>query len=70
MVLLKLPDEIIFANASIFELIVWTEITITVATTLWNKLIKVWPSLYGSEQLQLYGLTGAVTLTYVKDVVF
>ncbi|KAJ6024651.1 hypothetical protein N7540_005448 [Penicillium herquei] len=44
-------------------------IVITVATTLWNKLIEVWPSVYGSDSPQDIGLTGPVDFTYVKDVV-
>ena len=46
-----------------------TDITITVATTLWNKLILVWPEIFGKEGPQSIGLLGPVTLTYVKDIV-
>ncbi|KAJ5538025.1 hypothetical protein N7494_007504 [Penicillium frequentans] len=45
------------------------DIVITVATTLWNKLIEVWSSLYGSSSSQEVGLTGPVEFTYVKDVI-
>ncbi|KAI1628693.1 hypothetical protein EDD37DRAFT_16923 [Exophiala viscosa] len=43
-------------------------IEILVATTLWNKLIEVWPAIYGTFEEQLIGLLGPVTLTYVQDV--
>ncbi|PYH42961.1 uncharacterized protein BP01DRAFT_403856 [Aspergillus saccharolyticus JOP 1030-1] len=40
------------------------DIEITVATTLWNKLRKTWPAIYGSLEAQEVGLLGPVTLTY------
>ncbi|RAH51302.1 uncharacterized protein BO95DRAFT_458653 [Aspergillus brunneoviolaceus CBS 621.78] len=40
------------------------DIEITVATTLWNKLRKTWPAIYGSLEAQKVGLLGPVTLTY------
>ncbi|CAG9996931.1 unnamed protein product [Clonostachys byssicola] len=43
------------------------ELQITVATTLWNKLIEVWPAVYGSLDPQEVGLTGPVTITYVSE---
>ncbi|KAJ5701307.1 hypothetical protein N7488_008855 [Penicillium malachiteum] len=45
------------------------KIVITVATTLWNKLIEVWPSIYGSDSPQDIGLAGPIEFIYVKDVV-
>ena len=44
------------------------DIEVLVATTLWNKLIEVWPAIYGGFEKQLIGLLGPVTLTYVQDV--
>ncbi|VUC32724.1 unnamed protein product [Clonostachys rosea] len=43
------------------------ELEITVSTTLWNKLIEVWPAVYGSLDPQEIGLTGPVTITYVSE---
>jgi hypothetical protein len=40
------------------------DIEVTVATTLWNKLRKTWPAIYGSLEAQNIGLLGPVTLTY------
>ncbi|PYI36062.1 hypothetical protein BP00DRAFT_308050, partial [Aspergillus indologenus CBS 114.80] len=40
------------------------DLEITVATTLWNKLRKTWPAIYGSLEVQKVGLLGPVTLTY------
>ncbi|KAL2825687.1 hypothetical protein BJY01DRAFT_256192 [Aspergillus pseudoustus] len=39
-------------------------IKITVATTLWNKLRKMWPGLYGTLDPEEIGLLGAVNFTY------
>ncbi|KAE9580138.1 hypothetical protein CGMCC3_g3845 [Colletotrichum fructicola] len=41
-------------------------IEITVATSLWNKLISVWPAVYGSEVPVANGLAGSVVLTMEK----
>lgn len=41
-----------------------TDIQVTVATTLWNKLIKVWPAVYGSYDPQDIGLLGPVSIYY------
>lgn len=57
-----------FFFISLFISDLFIGIVITVATTLWNKLIEVWPALYGSYSPQQIGLTGPVTFTYVKDV--
>ncbi|KAJ5691930.1 hypothetical protein N7462_001353 [Penicillium macrosclerotiorum] len=43
------------------------DIEIIVATTLWNKLHKTWPSLYGSLEAQDIGLLGPVNLTYYAE---
>ncbi|KAL3459661.1 hypothetical protein BJX64DRAFT_301114 [Aspergillus heterothallicus] len=40
------------------------DIEITVATTLWNKLRKTWPSLYGGLEPEEIGLLGPVNFTY------
>ncbi|KAJ0423291.1 hypothetical protein BJY00DRAFT_321945 [Aspergillus carlsbadensis] len=40
------------------------DIEITVATTLWNKLRKTWPGLYGALEPEEIGLLGPVTLAY------
>ncbi|KAL4738856.1 hypothetical protein BDV11DRAFT_205589 [Aspergillus similis] len=40
------------------------DIEITVATTLWNKLRKTWPDLYGSLEPQEIGLLEPVYFTY------
>ncbi|KAL4805214.1 hypothetical protein BDV18DRAFT_153020 [Aspergillus unguis] len=40
------------------------EIEITVATTLWNKLRKTWPAIYGSLEAQDIGLLGPVRFVY------
>ncbi|KAL2859224.1 hypothetical protein BJX68DRAFT_261671 [Aspergillus pseudodeflectus] len=40
------------------------DIEITVATTLWNKLRKTWPGVYGALEPVELGLLGPVTLTY------
>ncbi|KAI8160285.1 hypothetical protein K4K49_003092 [Colletotrichum sp. SAR 10_70] len=44
-------------------------IQITVATSLWNKLISVWPAVYGSEEPVANGLAGSVVLTMEKILV-
>ncbi|KAJ0385642.1 hypothetical protein COL922a_005967 [Colletotrichum nupharicola] len=44
-------------------------IEITVATSLWNKLISVWPAVYGSEVPVANGLAGSVVLTMEKILV-
>lgn len=46
-----------------------TAIEITVATSLWNKLISVWPAVYGSEVPVANGLAGSVVLTMEKILV-
>ncbi|KAL4976284.1 hypothetical protein BDW66DRAFT_151228 [Aspergillus desertorum] len=40
------------------------DIKITVATTLWNKLRKTWPDLYGTLDPEAIGLLGTVRFTY------
>ncbi|KAL4925286.1 uncharacterized protein BDV17DRAFT_300448 [Aspergillus undulatus] len=40
------------------------DVKITVATTLWNKLRKTWPDMYGSLDPEEIGLLGPVNLTY------
>jgi hypothetical protein len=42
----------------------WTDIEITVATTLWNKLRKTLPAVYGALKPEEIGLLGPVTLAY------
>ncbi|KAK2731867.1 secreted protein [Colletotrichum kahawae] len=44
-------------------------IEIKVATSLWNKLISVWPAVYGSEVPVANGLAGSVVLTMEKILV-
>ncbi|KAK1847422.1 secreted protein [Colletotrichum chrysophilum] len=44
-------------------------IEITVATSLWNKLVSVWPAVYGSEVPVANGLAGSVVLTMEKILV-
>ncbi|KAF9876852.1 secreted protein [Colletotrichum karsti] len=39
------------------------DIEITVAATLWNKLIRVWPAIYGFEEPLANGMAGTVGLT-------
>ncbi|KAL4948111.1 hypothetical protein BDW69DRAFT_203797 [Aspergillus filifer] len=40
------------------------DVKITVATTLWNKLRKTWPGLYGTLDPEAIGLLGPVRFTY------
>ncbi|KAH0443153.1 secreted protein [Colletotrichum camelliae] len=56
--LIDVTDYVVFGAANAIE--------ITVATSLWNKLISVWPAVYGSEVPVVNGVAGSVVLTMEK----
>ncbi|KAI8308530.1 hypothetical protein K4K59_010053 [Colletotrichum sp. SAR11_240] len=58
---IDVTDYVTFGAANAIE--------ITVATSLWNKLISVWPAVYGSEEPVANGLAGSVVLTMEKILV-
>jgi hypothetical protein len=43
-----------------------TALNVTVATTLWNKLLAVWPE-FGADSPQLIGMTGPVAISYMQQ---
>ncbi|KAI8315087.1 hypothetical protein K4K61_002768 [Colletotrichum sp. SAR11_59] len=58
---IDVTDYVTFGGANAIE--------ITVATSLWNKLINVWPAVYGSEEPVANGLAGSVVLSMEKILV-
>ncbi|KAI8207506.1 hypothetical protein K4K52_002237 [Colletotrichum sp. SAR 10_76] len=58
---IDVTEYVIFGAANAIE--------ITVATSLWNKLISVWPAVYGSEVPVANGLAGSVVLAMEKILV-
>lgn len=62
-------SEIHILRKNRMECLTSTDLEITVATTLWNKLRQTWPEIYGSLDAQLIGLLGPVRIYYLQALV-